>query len=178
MLHSLYATISRSKTKVLIMVSVFVRVDKVVIGLMFWNFIGMLLNVFLGYLELVAKNNEIWVGFFYCDFVQMLKVCESNQISFLDEVAAGAQIMELIEQVAVEVWTKVEYVLNHHRGTLWVQEVVYMKFCNSIIGVVFLFDHMRCTLWTGSVEHSPVALFINTIQYWLSFTKSIPIQSL
>jgi hypothetical protein len=33
----------------------------------------------------------------------MLKVCESNQISFLDEVAAGAQIMELIEQVAVEV---------------------------------------------------------------------------
>jgi hypothetical protein len=59
MLHSLYATISRSKAKVLIMVSVFVRVDKVVIGLMFWNFIGMLLNVFLGYLELVAKNNEI-----------------------------------------------------------------------------------------------------------------------
>jgi hypothetical protein len=59
MLHSLHATISRSIAKVLIMVSVFVRVDKVVIGLMFWNFIGMLLNVFLGYLELVAKNNAI-----------------------------------------------------------------------------------------------------------------------
>jgi hypothetical protein len=59
MLHSLPATISRSRAKVLIMVSVFVRVDKVVIGLMFWNFIGMLLNVFLGYLELVAKNNAI-----------------------------------------------------------------------------------------------------------------------
>jgi hypothetical protein len=28
----------------------------------------------------------------------------------LDEVAAGAQTMELVEQVAVEVWTKVEYV--------------------------------------------------------------------
>jgi len=100
------------------MVSVFVRVDKVVIGLMFWNFIGMFLNVFLGYLELVAKNNTIWVGFFYCDYVQMLKVCESDQISFFDEVATSAQTMELAEQVAVEVWTKVEYVLNHHRGTL------------------------------------------------------------
>jgi hypothetical protein len=41
------------------MVNVFVRVDKIVLGLMFWNFIGMLLNVFLGYLELVAKNNAI-----------------------------------------------------------------------------------------------------------------------
>jgi hypothetical protein len=41
------------------MVSVSVTVDKVVIGLMFSNFIGMLLNVFLGYLELVAKNNAI-----------------------------------------------------------------------------------------------------------------------
>ncbi len=59
MLHSLQATVSRSKTKVLIMVSVFVKVDKVVIGLMFWNFIGMLLNVFLGYLELLAQNNAI-----------------------------------------------------------------------------------------------------------------------
>jgi hypothetical protein len=56
--------------------------------------------------------------------------------------------------------------------------VIYRKFCNSIIGVVFLFDHMRCALWIGLVEHSPVALFINIVQYWLSFTKSIPIQSL
>jgi hypothetical protein len=59
MLHSLHATISRSKAKDLIIVSVFVRVDKVVIGSMFWNFIGILLNVFLGYLELAAKNNAI-----------------------------------------------------------------------------------------------------------------------
>jgi hypothetical protein len=59
MLHSLHETISRSRAKVLIMVSVFVKVDKVVIGLMFWNFIGVLLNVFLGYLELVARNNAI-----------------------------------------------------------------------------------------------------------------------
>jgi hypothetical protein len=59
MLHSLKATVLRSRAKVLIMVSVFVRVDKVIIGLMFWNFIGMLLNVFLGYLELVAENNAI-----------------------------------------------------------------------------------------------------------------------
>jgi hypothetical protein len=36
----------------------------------------------------------------------------------LDEVTTGAQTMELVEQVAIEVWTKVEYVLNHHRGTL------------------------------------------------------------
>jgi len=33
----------------------------------------------------------------------MLKVCELDQISFLDEVAIGAQTMELVEQVAVEV---------------------------------------------------------------------------
>jgi hypothetical protein len=59
MLHALHATISRSRAKVLIIMSVFVKVDKVVIGLMFWNFIGMLLNVFFGYLELVAKNNVI-----------------------------------------------------------------------------------------------------------------------
>jgi hypothetical protein len=59
MLHSLHATISRSRAKVLIMVNVFVRVDKVIIALMFWNFIGMLLKVFLGYLEPVTKNNAI-----------------------------------------------------------------------------------------------------------------------
>jgi len=72
----------------------------------------------------------------------------------------------------------VEYVLNHRGGTLQVHEVFYMKFCNSITRVVFLFDHIRCTLWTGLVEHFLVALFINTIQHWLSFTKSVPIQSL
>jgi hypothetical protein len=37
----------------------FVKVDKTVIGLMFWNFIGMFLNLFLGCLELVTKNNVI-----------------------------------------------------------------------------------------------------------------------
>ncbi len=37
----------------------FVRVDKAVIGLMFWNFIGMLLNLFLGCLELATENNVI-----------------------------------------------------------------------------------------------------------------------
>jgi hypothetical protein len=36
----------------------------------------------------------------------------------LDEVAASARTMELAEQVAAEVWTKVEYVLNHHKHTL------------------------------------------------------------
>jgi hypothetical protein len=64
MLHSLHVIISRSGAKVLIMVSVFVRVDKVVIGLMFWNFIGMLLNVFLGYMELVAKKIQYELVFF------------------------------------------------------------------------------------------------------------------
>jgi len=59
MLHTLHATISKSRAKVLIMMSVFVRVHKAVIGSMFWNFINMLLNVFLGYLELAAKNNAI-----------------------------------------------------------------------------------------------------------------------
>ncbi len=59
MLHSLHVIVSRSRTKVLIMVNVFVRVNKTVIGSMFWNFIGMLLNMFLGYLELAAKNNAI-----------------------------------------------------------------------------------------------------------------------
>jgi hypothetical protein len=41
--------------------------------------------------------------FFYCDSMQMLKFCESDQISFLDEVAGGAQTMQLAEQIAVEV---------------------------------------------------------------------------
>jgi hypothetical protein len=48
----------------------------------------------------------------------MLKFCELDQISFLDEVATSAWTMQLVEQVAIEVWTKVEYVLNHQRGTL------------------------------------------------------------
>jgi hypothetical protein len=43
----------------LIMVSVIVKVDKTIIRLMFWNFIGMLLVVFLGYLELAIENNAI-----------------------------------------------------------------------------------------------------------------------
>jgi len=48
----------------------------------------------------------------------MLKFCELDQISFLDEEVASARTMQLAKQVTVEVWTKVEYVLNHHRGTL------------------------------------------------------------
>jgi hypothetical protein len=48
----------------------------------------------------------------------MLKFGELNQISFLDEVLACAWTMQLVEQVTAEVWTKVEYVLNHHRSTL------------------------------------------------------------
>jgi hypothetical protein len=87
MLNSLQATVSISRAKVLITVSIFVRVDKVVIGSMFWNFIGMFLDMFLGYLELAAE--EIQCSF-YCDFMQMLKFCELNQISFLDEVVASA----------------------------------------------------------------------------------------
>jgi hypothetical protein len=59
MLHSLQVIVSKSKAKFLIKGSVFVRVEKTVIGLMFWNFIGMLLNVFLEYMELVAENNAI-----------------------------------------------------------------------------------------------------------------------
>jgi hypothetical protein len=46
------------------MVSVFVRVDKVVIGFMFWIFIGMLLNVFLGYLELAVEIMQYKLVFF------------------------------------------------------------------------------------------------------------------
>jgi hypothetical protein len=33
----------------------------------------------------------------------MLKFCELDQISFLDEVAIGAQTMELVEQITTEV---------------------------------------------------------------------------
>jgi hypothetical protein len=31
--------------------------------------------------------------FLYCDYVEMLKFCELDQISFLDEVVAGAWTM-------------------------------------------------------------------------------------
>jgi hypothetical protein len=37
---------------------IFVRVDKAVIGLMFWNFISMFLRMFLGYLELAAEEMQ------------------------------------------------------------------------------------------------------------------------
>jgi hypothetical protein len=36
----------------------------------------------------------------------------------LDEVAIGARTMQLAEQIAAEVWTKMEYILNHHKSTL------------------------------------------------------------
>jgi hypothetical protein len=50
----------------------FVRVDKVVIGLIFWNFIGMLDVWSL----LQKKCNISWL--FYYDSVQLLKFCESD----------------------------------------------------------------------------------------------------
>jgi hypothetical protein len=83
-------TVSISRAKVLIMVSIFVRADKVVIGSMFWNFMGMFLDMFLGYLELAADEMQCS---FYCDSKQMLKFWELDQISFLDEVVAGAWTM-------------------------------------------------------------------------------------
>jgi hypothetical protein len=33
----------------------------------------------------------------------MFKFCESDQISFLDEMATGARTMQLVKQVAIEV---------------------------------------------------------------------------
>jgi membrane-bound metal-dependent hydrolase YbcI (DUF457 family) len=58
MLNSLQATVSISRAKVLITVRIFVQVDKAVIGSMFWNFIGMFLHMFLGYLELAAEEMQ------------------------------------------------------------------------------------------------------------------------
>jgi hypothetical protein len=43
------------------------------------------------------------LAFFYCDSMQMLKFCELDQFSFLDEVATGARSMQLTEQVAAKV---------------------------------------------------------------------------
>jgi hypothetical protein len=60
MLNSLQATVSISRAKVLITVRIFVRVDKVVIRLMVWNFIGMFLDMFLGYLELATEEMQIF----------------------------------------------------------------------------------------------------------------------
>ncbi len=91
----------------------------------------------------------------------MLKFCESDQFSFLDEVAAGSQSMQLAEQVAAEVscvqqiWTKrflvlffrVEYLLpiaEIPTVGAYLQEV-----CGSITGVVTLFGHMRCPCKQG-----------------------------
>jgi hypothetical protein len=56
MLNSLQATVSISRAKVSITVRIFVREDKVVIGSMFWNFVGMFLHMFLGYLELAVEE--------------------------------------------------------------------------------------------------------------------------
>jgi hypothetical protein len=82
MLNSLQATVSISRAKVLITVRIFVRVDKVVIGSMFWNFVDMFLHMFLRYLEFAAEEMQ-------CS-TQMLKFCELDQISILDEVVVGA----------------------------------------------------------------------------------------
>jgi hypothetical protein len=48
---------------------------------------GHVFYMFLGYLELAAEEMQCS---FYCDSTQMLKFCELDRISFLDEVVAGA----------------------------------------------------------------------------------------
>jgi hypothetical protein len=58
MLNSLQAKVSISRAKVLITVRIFVRIDKVVIGSMFWNFVDMFFHMFLGYLELVVEEMQ------------------------------------------------------------------------------------------------------------------------
>ncbi len=82
MLNSLQVTVSISRAKVLITVRIFVRVDKVVIGSMFWNFVSMVLHMFPKYLEIPGEEMQC--------FTQMLKFCELDQISILDEVVVGA----------------------------------------------------------------------------------------
>jgi hypothetical protein len=54
-----------SRAKVLITVRIFVRVNKVVIGLMFWNFVGMVLHMFPRYLELPVE--EMQCSFLLCN---------------------------------------------------------------------------------------------------------------
>jgi hypothetical protein len=54
----------------------------------------------------------------------MLKVCESDQISFLDEVAAGAQTIELAEQVVVDLSC-------FHQKILFVQKLIFSNTCFS-----------------------------------------------
>jgi hypothetical protein len=76
----------------------------------------------------------------------MLKFCELDQISFLDEVVVGAWTMWLAQGITAEVWTKVFSTVAEALGAC-------MKFCNSITGVVLLFDQvLGCALWIGSVE--------------------------
>jgi hypothetical protein len=58
--------VSISRAKVLITVRIFVRVDKAVIGSMFWNFVGMVLHMFLRYLELPAEE-IFYCAMFYAD---------------------------------------------------------------------------------------------------------------
>ncbi len=62
---------------------------------------------------------------------------------------------------------KVEYVLNHHKGTLYVHEIVYKKFFNPIIGVVFLFDHMRCAMGQWNVLQQHYLSILSNIDYHL-----------
>jgi hypothetical protein len=70
---------------------------------MFWNFIGMFLTYSLDVWSLLQKIMQYKLAFFYCDSMQMLKFCELDQFSFLDEVATGARSMQLTEQVAAKV---------------------------------------------------------------------------
>jgi hypothetical protein len=49
---------------------------------MFWNFVSMVLHMFPKYLEIPGEEMQC--------FTQMLKFCELDQISILDEVVVGA----------------------------------------------------------------------------------------
>jgi len=124
-------TVSISRAKVLIMVSIFVRADKVV---MFWKFMGMFLDMFLGYLEL-AMFFLLWL---YAD-VEILWIRPDFIFGRSGSWCVNHVACRGLNQGGICSKPSQRHPLGIGR-------------CNSITGVVLLFDHIRCALRIGSVE--------------------------
>jgi hypothetical protein len=81
-----------------------------------------------------------------------------DQISFLDEVAASPRTMQRAEQVVVEVWTKVEYVLNHHRGHYKYKKLSTGSFVIPWLELYFVWPYDVCPMnWVSGTFSSSTA---------------------
>jgi hypothetical protein len=122
--RSLKATVSRSKAKALLMVS---NPNRNAVC-MSHKFFTTLLDVSMAiYVDHIQAAIYLWPkhceGFpeSFCLYNQILKFCESEQCSFLDEVASEPNTMLLAEEVVNEVFV-------HIFEATVVMSVIFLKF--------------------------------------------------